>query len=201
HQSVNAAIALAAAGAFLQRAVNPMALRDGLAAVHPPARVECVEIAVGRGRATVVFDRAHNPDAVAALTRTLRDDLPAAGQRALVLGVLAGRDLDTMVRALDVARYERIVVCSTPTVRGLDAERLAAAVQIHARCAVEVVPDPVTAAALVTGQARHGDQIVVTGCTYHVAALREWLLGPVAAAHTATRTTTPTAHAATRSGR
>lgn len=171
HQSVNAALAIAAASAFLGRAINPVALRGGLEAVRMPARLESIRVADG---ATVILDGAHNPDAAAALARALRDDIARTGRRTLVIGLLAGRDPDAMLRAIGAASFDRVVACTPPTARARPAAELQA-VAMATGCASVAIDDIGDALECVLADSGLGDQIIVTGSIYLVADARTWL--------------------------
>jgi len=171
HQSVNGALAIAAASAFLGRAINPVALRGGLEAVQMPARMESIGLT---GGAMVILDGAHNPDAAAALARTLRDDIPRVGRRTLVIGLLAGRDPGTMLRAIDATSFDRVVACTPPTARARPAGELHQVASMLG-CPSSAIDDIGDALDAVLADAVTGDQIVVTGSIYLVADARTWL--------------------------
>ena len=163
HQSTNCALGVAAASAFLRRPLRTSAVASGLAAVRMPARFDIV-----RTQPTVVLDGAHNPDAAAALGRTL-DDLPCAGRRTLIIGLLAGRDPQAMLSSLGVARFNLVITCTPPT-----AASLAESVDAFATPVV-AIDDIGEALALALSDAQPDDQIVVTGSIYLVADARSWL--------------------------
>ncbi|MEO6125606.1 MAG: Mur ligase family protein [Ilumatobacteraceae bacterium] len=171
HQSVNAALAIAAASAFLGRAINPVALRGGLEAVRMPARMERIGLATG---ATVILDGAHNPDAAAALARALRDDLPRTGRRTLIIGLLTGRDPESMLRAIDAHTFDRVVAATPPTARARPAAELHR-IATELGCRSSAIDDVTEALETVLSDAMAGDQIVVTGSIYLVADARTWL--------------------------
>ena len=173
HQSVNAALAVAAASAFLGRAINPVAIRIGLESVRMPARLESICLPDGE---TVILDGAHNPDAAAALARALRDDITRTGRRVLVIGLLAGRDPEAMLRAIDAGGFDRIIACTPPTARARPARELQAAAAALGFDA-HAVDDVGNALEHVLADDGWGsrDQIVVTGSIYLVADARAWL--------------------------
>lgn len=170
HQSVNAALAVAAASAFLGRPIEPAALRAGFDAVQMPARLECVPVGDG---VTVILDGAHNPDAATALARALRDDVPHTGKRVLVIGLLAGRDPAAMLTAIDAASFDRIITCTPPTARARSAAELAEAAHSMG-CPAVAIDDIATALRRASDECTSGDQIVVTGSIYLVADARAW---------------------------
>ncbi|MDX1375320.1 MAG: bifunctional tetrahydrofolate synthase/dihydrofolate synthase, partial [Burkholderiales bacterium] len=129
-QLANAATAVCALEALNPRLpVSMQQLREGLARVELAGRFQVLA-----GRPSIVLDVAHNPQAA----RTLAANLGAAGyapRTIAVLGMLADKDIDGVVRALAprVARWE---LASLPGARGARAEQLAAAL---ARCGVRAL--------------------------------------------------------------
>ena len=84
HQADNAAIALAAAEAFVGAPLPPTVVADGFASVRSPGRLEVV----GR-HPLVLLDGAHNVAGAAALRGALDEEF-AAASRTLLVGLLAG---------------------------------------------------------------------------------------------------------------
>jgi dihydrofolate synthase/folylpolyglutamate synthase len=105
HQARNAAVAVAAAEAFFDRALAPDAVAEGLASVRVEGRCEVVA-----HQPLVVLDGAHNPDAVAALAETVDAEFAVVGTRYLVVGLLAGRDPARFVESAAALRPD-LVVC------------------------------------------------------------------------------------------
>ncbi len=169
HQAANCALAIAAATAFLGRALRESSARSGLSDVRMPARLETVRL-----HPTVVVDGAHNPDAARALARAVHDDMPCAGRRTLVLGLLAGRDPTAMLDALDVTQFDQVITCTPPTARARPARELAeAAIQLG--CSARAIDDIGEALQTALSEAGADDQIIVTGSIYLVADARAWL--------------------------
>ncbi len=89
HQVVNCATAVTALKAT-GLPISEVAMREGLARTHWPGRFQVVA-----GQPPVVLDGAHNADAAAHLTVTLREHFP--GKRVhLILGVLRDKNYDQM---------------------------------------------------------------------------------------------------------
>ncbi|MEO7397989.1 MAG: Mur ligase family protein [Ilumatobacteraceae bacterium] len=179
HQSRNAAVAIAAASAFVCRPLDPDRIAAGLAAVRMPARLELVHTKEAGGP-TVIVDGAHNPDAAAALADALRDDVARTGRRTLIIGLLAGRDPRTMLIAIEADRFDEIIVCTPPTARALPAAELLVAAALLAAAApierpVRAIDDIGEALATVLATSTPNDQVVVTGSLYLVADARTWL--------------------------
>jgi dihydrofolate synthase/folylpolyglutamate synthase len=169
HAARNAAAAIAAVEALLERELDSDGVRAALGSVTSPGRLEVV----GR-RPLVVLDGAHNPAAAEALATALPETF--AGDRLhLVMAVFADKDLDGIVRAL------------APLA---DAGYATAVDNVRARPAGEVA-DALSAAGVPTeefggvteaiGAARDAasedDVILVTGSLYTVADARRALVG------------------------
>jgi dihydrofolate synthase/folylpolyglutamate synthase len=174
---VNAAVAIAAASAFLGRPLRDDEVRSGFAAVRMPGRYEVVRL-----RPTVVLDGAHNPDAAAALAATVSAApavadgaaAPRPGRRIVVLGILAGRDPGAMLDALAPAEFTDVVACTPPTGRARPADEVAAAAAQRGY-RTSSFPSVGDALADVLENAGPDDLVVVTGSIYLVAEAREVL--------------------------
>lgn len=120
HQAHNAAVAVAAAEAFLG-GVGPLdadLVRQGLASVTSPGRLEVL-----RRGPTVVVDAAHNPHGAKALAAALGDSFDFASLVGVV-GVLAEKDALGILEALEPA-LDRIVVTQPTSPRAMPADDLA----------------------------------------------------------------------------
>lgn len=157
HQVDNVAVAVAAVEAFFDRELPLDVVREGLGSVQLPGRFEVVG-----HHPLVVLDAAHNPDALAALVRTLETEFDPVGSRLVVLGQLAGRDPDATVTALAGLRPDLVLCTSLDGARGLAAGSLAAACD-RLRLAHEVVADPQAAVTRALALAAEEDTVVVTG--------------------------------------
>jgi dihydrofolate synthase/folylpolyglutamate synthase len=97
HQAENAAVAVAAVEAFLgggEQELNPELVRIGLGAVESPGRLE-----LARKAPPVVLDAAHNPHGLRAAAAALQEAF-TFGKLNLVVGVLAEKDAEAMLRVL-----------------------------------------------------------------------------------------------------
>ena len=173
HQTSNCSLALTAASAFLGRSLSPPRAASGIAAVRMPARLESIRVNT-ESRPTVILDGAHNPDAARALRAALVD-IPCAGRRTLIIGVLSGRDPAAMLEAIGAGGFDEIITCTPPTGRARPAAALAdaAASRGWAATALDDIGDALRHAIRSAGPA---DQIVVTGSIYLVAEARDGLL-------------------------
>ena len=177
HQGENLALAVAAAEAFFDR---PLDRGGGRRSPWPSLKIPGRFEIMGR-EPLVVLDGAHNPDGVAALTTTLHDDFADVTSTIVVLGMLAGRDPDAMIEALELTAYD-VVICTTrPSPRALPAAEVAEAVA-RAGLEVEVVPDVAEAFERAKAMATSEDRIIVTGSLYVVGAARSSLCLSVAEA-------------------
>jgi dihydrofolate synthase/folylpolyglutamate synthase len=137
HQAANAAIAIAAAEAFLGgggAALNPDLVRQGFADVTSPGRLEVV-----RRGPTVVVDAAHNPHGARALAAAISDGFEFTSLIGVV-GVLGGKDARGLLEALEPVLTE-VVVTRNSSPRAIDVDILAAlAVDVFGAERVEVAP-------------------------------------------------------------
>jgi dihydrofolate synthase/folylpolyglutamate synthase len=169
HQGDNAAAALAAAEAFFGRPIAEDIVREGFAGVTLPGRFEVV----GR-EPLVVLDGAHNAAGAAAVAQTLADDFEVAGQRILVVGVLAPRDPTDILEALDAAGAHLVVACAPDSPRAIPASTVATAAAALGVPA-EVVPDVRRAVDRAFEHATDDDAILITGSIYVVGEARAHL--------------------------
>jgi dihydrofolate synthase/folylpolyglutamate synthase len=168
HQADNAAIALAAAEAFVGRPLPTTVVADGFASVRSPGRLEVV----GR-HPLVLLDGAHNVAGAAALRAALDEEF-AASSRTLVVGLLQEKEPHEMLAALGLDDVNLLVCCRPPSPRGLDpavvaraAEELGFApdrIEVH-----EAVRDAIGAALLATPE---DGELIVAGSLYTVGAAR-----------------------------
>ncbi len=166
HQADNAACALAAVEAFFGRPLDPDLVVEAFANLTIPGRLEPVAHSP-----SVLLDCAHNPDGAESLTAALDESFAVLGSRYLVFGMLAQQDPDEMLTALDVGRYDLVVVCTPDSPRARKADEVARAVEARG-VAAEVVPDPVAAVARAVSLADEEDLVVVAGSIYVVGAVR-----------------------------
>lgn len=169
HQIVNAATAIATAEALVEQGldISTDAVREGLAAVRWPARVEVVA-----ERPYVVVDVAHNPASLGALRQALEAMFP--GRRIiLVFGMVATHDHRASTSL--IAPLAGHVIVTTPQhVKPLPAPVLAEEVARYAP-RVEVIEDRHAAVRRALALARPDDVVVVTGSFFLVGEVRESL--------------------------
>ena len=168
HQGDNAAAAISAAEAFLGRPLEEEVVADALAGVAVPGRFEVVG-----HQPLVVLDGAHNPEGAASLAATLAEGFASVGRRHLVVGLLEGRDVSEMLRALGVDAGDDLVVCTPSSPRAQPATALldaAAALGLSAR-RIETVEGALSD---VLEHAGADDVVVVAGSLYVIGAARTW---------------------------
>ncbi len=166
HQGHNAALAVAAAEAFLDAPLSDDVVNEGLGRVTSPGRLEVV----GR-EPLVLLDGAHNVQGMTALGRALDEEFPDAETVVAVIGLLAGHDPGELLDALGTARVRLIVACPAPSPRTIGADLLAAAARQRGIEAVEV-PSVAQAVEAARADAAPNECILVTGSLYVVGAAR-----------------------------
>jgi dihydrofolate synthase/folylpolyglutamate synthase len=173
HQADNAAVALAAAEAFVDAPLPFDVVADAFSRVQSPGRLEVV----GR-QPLVLLDGAHNVAGAQALRSALAEEW-GDGLRTLVVGLLHEKEPHEMLSALGVEELEGFLVCCRPpSPRALDPAIVAkAAVDLgfpEERIeVVDRVEEAVSTALLVTPAE---GQIVITGSLYVVGAARSVLV-------------------------
>lgn len=130
YQLTNAAIAICAVKTLREMHwdISQQALKDGLANAVWHGRFEVVSDAKARFNLSIpndkilVLDGAHNPHGAKALRASIEKYLD--GKRVeIVLGILADKDIDGIVRELCLAA-RRIIVVTPPSARALDSAAL-----------------------------------------------------------------------------
>jgi dihydrofolate synthase/folylpolyglutamate synthase len=118
HQAQNAAVALAAAEAFLgSRQLEGDVVGGAFASVASPGRLERVRTAP-----TILLDAAHNPHGMAATVRALGEDF-AFSRLIAVVAVMADKDVAGMLDLLEPA-VDAVVCTRNSSPRGLPADAL-----------------------------------------------------------------------------
>lgn len=166
HQADNAAIALAAAEAFVGAPLDDALVRDAFASVTAPGRFEVV----GRRPLTIV-DGAHNADGAAAAAATLAGDFATDGPIVLVVGCNEPRKPAELLEPLSVLRPSHVIgtaadwakarkpgeVATAATEMGLDAEAVTGVTAAVDAARAHAGPDGtvlVTGSLYVVGEAR-----------------------------------------------
>ena len=168
----NAAASIVACEALFDRALDPRAVREALAAVAVPGRMEVIG-----GQPAIVLDGAHNPDAATAMTATLRE---AFSWRTLhlVIGMFDDKDVEGVAAAMAPLAPEARAIATRPEgPRAADAERVAAELRTAGFEDVSTAPSVAEAFLAARDAAGEDDVILVTGSFYTVAGARPLVTG------------------------
>lgn len=174
HQADNAALALAAAEAFLGDPIGTDVAASAFANVTSPGRIEIV----GR-RPLVILDGAHNLAGAQALRRALAEEFTSEGSRTLVVGLLREKDPMAMLVALGIDDVSLLVLCPPPSPRALDPRIVADTARDlgFPEDRIEIADDVRGALALAMLDTPEDGQIVVTGSLYVVGEARSKVHG------------------------
>jgi dihydrofolate synthase/folylpolyglutamate synthase len=176
HQVHNALLAIVAVEAFLgggEQRLDPAVLREGLARVASPGRLEIV-----RRSPTVVVDAAHNPAGALALRAALEDSFNFA--RIIgVIAILKDKDATQMLEILEPV-LDHVVVSRTTSPRAMapaELGQLAGDIFGEDRVTViESLPDALDTAAGLADEGGVGGGVLATGSVTTAAEVR-MLLG------------------------
>lgn len=146
------------------------ALRNGLAKVSMPGRMEIVQV-----DPTVILDGAHNPAKISALTGAIRD-LYRGNRIIVVFGMLSNKDGSAMLEILQPIVHHWIL--TAPKVFGKPAlEKSVLAARLNAidkNASVSIAPNANEAIQSALQYARRDDLVVVTGSIYLVGEARSY---------------------------
>ncbi len=172
YQLTNAAVALAAVELLSWHdgfQVDETAIRGGLKQAAWPGRLEMLS-----DSPRLILDGAHNPAAMEQLPAALKEYFQYR-KLILVIGMLADKDIDSMLAAI-LPMADRVIVTSPEIDRALPAGALAGAVKArYAGPVREAVP---VSRALQEAMAEAGEQdaVLITGSLYTVSEARAaWL--------------------------
>jgi dihydrofolate synthase/folylpolyglutamate synthase len=172
HQADNAAVALAVIDALAERwgvAIAETALRDGLASVRWPGRMELLDGSrVGLDR--VLLDGAHNPAGAAALAAALAE--LGVRRPVLVFGAMRSKRVTAVMRAL-APLDPRLVATRVDDPGAHDPQTLARTWHRVTGRRARIAADPADALAVVAGE----PLVVVAGSLYLVGAIRGMITG------------------------
>jgi len=153
----NASVALA-----LLESVEPTllvpdeAVRAGLSAVRLPGRFQVIP-----GQPEWILDVAHNAEAAVSLAASLAVR-PAAGRTIAVCGILADKDVETVVAAL-APQVERWIAVGLDGPRALLPAELARRIRAAGAASVIAVADVAAGLAQARAECRPGDRVLVFG--------------------------------------
>ena len=187
YQCANAATALAAAEAYLGRAVSPSAVASALADTRVGGRWDVVG-----HRPTIVLDAAHNAAGAAAVAGTVAEELADLRPRVLVVGVRGRRSPAGLLAALRPEQFDHVVCTEPPAADACPAGMVAAALceppagggalsaaghSLPESISVEAVPAWPDALARAGDLAGASGAVLVTGSLYLVGAAHGALVG------------------------
>lgn len=164
HQAMNAAMAIAAVETLAEEGVPYGAIRQGLASVQWPGRLEVVQ-----GRPLVILDGAHNPEALQVLRETLQELWP---NRAIHLLVGMSSDKSAGKLGACLAPYVASITCTRSRhPRAADPSSLAQHLKAFHQ-SIEVIEEPVDAYTYLINRVSPEDVLVVAGSLFLVGELR-----------------------------
>jgi len=169
HQGDNAAIAMAAAEAFLDAPIAPDVATAAFAELHLPGRFEILQTGP-----LVMVDGADDPTGAEAALDTLNEEFALGGRRVLVVSLREGRDARWMLEMLEADRADLVVACTAPGPGILPAAEVAeAARQLDAP--VELVADPLAALDRALTLSTEDDLVLAIGSLALAGAIRDAL--------------------------
>ena len=172
HQQQNATAALAAVECLAQSepTITEAAIRDGLAHVQWPARLQVVAT-----NPYIVVDGAHNADSLANMFAGLRRHLQFE-RLWLVFGTMADKDLTGMAKVIGREHSMTVIPTAVQHPRAQSPEVLAVAVRTHAPDALlQVIPSVPQALRTAIDRASAADLICVAGSLYLAGEALRWL--------------------------
>jgi dihydrofolate synthase/folylpolyglutamate synthase len=144
-------------------------INEAMAALELPGRLQRICVA----NKTFVVDVAHNADSARVLSAfigTIRD----IDRVIAVIGVLAGKDLDAIVRELEPVVH-RWIACTADATNAVPADDLAARVAQGTGKPCMIAGSVEDALAMARDEAKEADLIVVTGSFHTVGPALRWL--------------------------
>ncbi len=169
HAARNAAAAIVALEAFLDRPLSEPAVRRALESVSSPGRLEVIS-----RHPLLILDGAHNPAGAQALALALPEAFTWERLH-LVIGVSANKDVGGIVAAL-AQLASRAYATRNSSERSGDTERVASSLEA-AGVTAERFDSVASALAAARAESTAGDLILVTGSLYTVADARRALEG------------------------
>lgn len=169
HQLENAALAIGAA-AFLQEhayCIPEEALRQGLAAVRWPGRLEVIS-----RRPAILIDGAHNPGGIKTLASFLRDDIHYE-RLYLLLGILQDKDADSIFRPL-LPLANQVTLSRSHNPRAKDPFLLAEVARKYTS-KLQVEPDFEKALKMMVALLGENDLLCISGSLYTMSLARRLL--------------------------
>jgi dihydrofolate synthase/folylpolyglutamate synthase len=157
----NAAAGVVAIEALTEQALDEEALRQGLAAVRSPGRLEVVG-----HEPLVVFDGAHNPAGALALAEALVRSFTWERLH-VVVAVSANKDVEGLVSPI-AAIADVVYATRNDSVRSAEPEAVVEAARAAGADEVRLLPGVAEALLAARAEATSGDAILVTGSLFTV---------------------------------
>jgi dihydrofolate synthase/folylpolyglutamate synthase len=173
HQRENAACAVAVVERLREAGLTiaNLAVREGLASVRWPARIELIS-----RHPIVILDTAHNVPSAQALVQTLAEAFPVPGRKSVVFAVSSDKQYPEVLRVLASYFDEFHLTKYGNNPRSAPPERLAAVLnEIDAAKARSIHPTSKDAWSSARAAAKPGDLICVTGSVFLAGELRSLL--------------------------
>jgi dihydrofolate synthase/folylpolyglutamate synthase len=170
HQGLNASAAIVAVEEFFAGALDPEVVAEACAAVVMPGRFEVVG-----HQPLVILDGAHNPAGADVCATVFFDDFDPPGRRLLVVGALAGRDVEETLAALRADEFDVVLCATAPSPRARPAAEVASAARALGCSDVIETATVEQACDRALRDASSDDAILVAGSLYVVGAARPHL--------------------------
>lgn len=160
-QTRNLAVAVAAVEELFGRPIGEEPLREGVANVTSPGRLEVI----GR-QPLLIVDGSHNDEGMEVLGTALREEFPPL-RWTVVLGVLGDKDLPSMLKRLNGA-IGSVIATAADSDRAVPAQRVAEAArrELGEGVTVETVPRVADAVRRAVEVAGDDGGVVATGSLY-----------------------------------
>lgn len=168
HQTVNAAVAVAAVEALIGHRLDPAAAAEATSSFTAPGRMEPVAT-----EPLVMLDGSHNADGFAVLEAALDEEFPTT-RWVLVFGVMGDKDLEGMIGNV-ADRLDAVIATAPAGERTVPAAEVAARIRSLVDVPVEVVGDPVRALEVARQHAGADGAVLVAGSLYLAGEVRRAL--------------------------
>ena len=161
YQTRNLAVAVAAIESLFGRALDPGALREGVAAATSPGRLEVID-----HRPLTIVDGSHNEEGFGVLAESLDEEFPLL-EWTVILGALGDKDLEGMICHLR-GKVRRLFATAPVSDRAIPAEEVAGVARSVLGSDVEVREVAGVEAAVREGIAAAGEDggVIATGSLY-----------------------------------
>ena len=167
HQCSNAALAVAAAEAFIDAPIDTATVNRAMGAVRMPGRAEIVWAA----DPVIVVDGAHNHAGARALRDTVDEYFPTLRRRVLVCAASGSREPADFLHGIGACDFDLVIATEAGSPRSVSAESIAAAVRSTGAATI-THPDVGQALRSAVAAAGADGLVVAAGSLYLVSAVR-----------------------------